>query len=64
MRYRRVTILLEVMTDAPLRELRKATAWGDGGLWVVARNKDGTINTNYEVEVLQSQANVIKQAKR
>ena len=63
MKSRRVTVTLEIETDAPLKVLRDKKCWVSPDLfWVTGIHTDG-IPLSHEVHVLQAQANVIRQGK-
>ena len=53
MKKRRVTVTLEVVTDAPLAILRNRKAWRGLSIWEPDR-------AVYDIRVLQAQANVIR----
>lgn len=58
MKKRRVTVTLEIETDAPLKILRDApNCWGDFHMYSVKGDDE------YSVIVIQAQANVIREKK-
>ena len=65
MKSRRITITLEVVTDAPLKVLRRAKCWDKlGVLFVTGLHTDG-FPLSHEVTVLQAQAiRPLKEGKR
>ena len=58
MKSRRVTVTLEIETDAPLKVLREKISWGFKRTMLNPRTGRGYVAT-----VLQAQANVIRQGQ-